>query len=420
MAEITLIRPNTRSKNYQNLATDIAAIEPPLFMALRATQLLWKEPEVIDAEIDGFGIDKLKDQRIEIFPTGNHPSAFIQQREGIEKLKKNLEDRGNHVKVWDRIPLFDICNVANWGLFPISKYRAHNWHCWGGYPRSPYGVVASSYSCPYNCQFCCIKDYYGNYIERPINSVMFDIERLVGKFGVTNIKFIDELFFYKPERVKELCERIISKGFKLNMWAYARVDTIDVSLLPLLKKAGFRWLCIGVESGNEEIRKKAFKGSFTNGKIKEVAKAISDNGIYINANYMFGFPDDNIKTLNETFDLAVLLNAEYANFYSMMAYPGSELYKQALDNKWELPTTWSGYSQYSYDCHPLRTKHLTSEEVLRFRDNAFMSYYSNPEYLSMMDKFGEETIQDIVDTISVKLKRKLLENPVCDTAVRVC
>ena len=408
MSEITLLRTNTRDKNYQNLASDFAAIEPPLFMALRATQLEILEPEVIDAEVQEFDLNKFKNDRLEIFPTGNHPSAFIQQRDGIEKLSRELEKRDNKVKVWDTLPFFDIHNVAAWEKFPIEKYRAHNWHCWGGYPRSPYGVVASSYSCPYNCDFCCIKTYYGKYVERPINSVLYDIERLVSKFGVVNIKFLDELFFYKPERVKELCENIISKGFKLNLWAYARVDTIEVSLLPLLKQAGFRWLCIGVESGNEEIRRKTLKGNFTNRKIHNVVNSIRDNGIYINSNYIIGFDDDSFETVRETIDLAVELNTEYANFYSMMAYPGSLLYKKAIENGWGLPTTWSGYSQYSYDCYPLRTKYLTSEQVLMFRDRAFMEYYTDPEYLSMMRKFGEDTLQDIEFMTSIKLKRKLL------------
>lgn len=405
--EITLLRPNTRDKNYQNLATDIAAIEPPLFMALRATQLITLDPEIIDAEVQDFNIDKFKNDRIEIFPTGNHPSAYIQQRDGIETLKKELEERNNQVRVWNKLPFFDICNVAVWEFFPMDKYRAHNWHCWGGYERSPYGVVASSYSCPFNCQFCCIKDYYGKYVERPINSVMFDIERLNSKFGVINIKFLDELFFYKPERVKELCEKIISKDLKLNMWAYARVDTIKTNLLPLLKKAGFKWLGIGVESGNEEIRKKAFKGNFTNKQIKETIKSIRNNGIYIGTNYIFGFPDDNIQTVNETFDLAKKLNTEYANFYSMMAYPGSQLFKQAIENGWELPTTWSGYSQYSYDCHPLRTKYLTSEEVLLFRDNAFRNYFTDSKYLNMINKtFGDNVVNEIRNMTKIKLKRK--------------
>jgi len=410
MSEITLLRPNTRGNNYQGLADNVAAIEPPLFMALRASQLLDINPDIIDAEVQDFDIDKFKDERIEIFPTGNHPSAFIQQRDGVETLRIELEKRGNKIRVWDKLPFFDNSNVADWDRFPMDSYRAHNWHCWGGYARSPYGVVASSYSCPYNCEFCCIKDYYGKYVERPISSVMFDIKRLVSKFGVINIKFIDELFFYKPERTKELCDRIISEGFKLNIWAYSRVDTVTPALLPLLKKAGFRWLCLGIESGNEEIRRTNLKGSFTNNKVKEVVKEIKDNGIYVNANYIFGFPDDNLKTLNETFNLAVELNAEYSNFYSMMAYPGSLLFKQAIEYGWEIPSTWSGYSQYSYDCQPLRTKYLTSKEVLSYRDGAFKDYYTNPDYLSMMlGQFGEETIQNIYGIMAIKLKRKILE-----------
>ena len=72
-----------------------------------------------------------------------------------------------------------------------------------------------------------------------------------------------------------------------------------------------------------------------------------------------------------------------------MAYPGSPLYLQAVASNLSLPEHWSGFSQHSYDCLPLPTEHLSAAEVLRFRDNAFQDYFSNPLYLDMVTQlFG--------------------------------
>ncbi len=417
MKNILLIRPNVREKNYQELADSLSAIEPPLFMALRAMELAVEASEknqiddirIIDAEVQDFKIKEVTAPKVEIFPSGTHPSASHHQKEGVKELAVDLIKMGKKVKVWDKLPEFNIYNAPLWD-FPMDKYRAHNWHCWGGYERSPYGVVCSSYGCPFGCDFCGIKDFYGEYRERNLDLVMLDIEKLVKKYVVKNIKFLDEIFFLNPQRVSELCDMIIARGFELNIWAYARLDTIKPELLPKLKKAGFRWLGIGIESGNEEIRRKSLKGKLSNARIKEIIEMVKDNGIHIGANYIFGFPNDSHDTMRQTLDFAKELNCEYSNFNPMMAFPGTEVRKLAEKLSWELPRTWAGYSYYSYECHPIKTKNLMSEEVLRFRDDAFHDYYSNENYLSMMRKtFGENVINEIKEMTKFRLKRKLLE-----------
>ena len=48
--------------------------------------------------------------------------------------------------------------------------------------------------------------------------------------------------------------------------------------------------------------------------------------------------------MQDTLDMAIDLNCEFANFYSAMAYPGSKLYLDAIKEGWELPETYVGYS----------------------------------------------------------------------------
>ncbi|WP_197462890.1 hypothetical protein, partial [Neptuniibacter pectenicola] len=74
------------------------------------------------------------------------------------------------------------------------------------------------------------------------------------------------------------------------------------------------------------------------------------------------------------------------NFYSAMAYPGSQLYVQAKQHGWQLPETWSGFSQHSYDCLPLPTNHISAREVLAFRDDAFHRYFDHEPYLTFVEQ----------------------------------
>jgi len=131
-------------------------------------------------------------------------------------------------------------------------------------------------------------------------------------------------------------------------------------------------------------------------------------GISVVANYIFGLPEDDAASMQDTLTMACELNAEYANFYCTMAYPGSQLYAKAIREGWPLPSTWSGYSQHALDARPLPTSHVTSRHVLQFRDAAFQHYFSRPEYLSMMrQKFGAATIAHIHDMTRHRLDRQV-------------
>jgi radical SAM superfamily enzyme YgiQ (UPF0313 family) len=421
MARYALVRNDNRFTMYQHLSDKVTAVEPPIWMMLREQQLKSEghEVKVIDTQTEVFTfydmLEKIREHgadEVEIFPTGNHPSSYIQQKEGLPLLLDHVGKIAKSVKVHETLNFSPIGIQSNWESFDLSKYRAHNWHAdWGTLPRSPYGVIYTSIGCPFHCQFCCVKEFYGmTYLERPIEDVVYDIDTLHNHYNMKNIKVMDEIFFFKPDRVERLCDSLINRDYGLNIWAYGRVDTISQKLLLKLKKAGIRWLSLGIESGNEEIRRKSQKGTFTNKKIVEVVKAIKDAGINVVGNFIFGFPDDSYSTMTETFVLAKELQCEFTNLYCMMAYPGSEIYHTAEANNWDLPKHWSGYAQYSIDCHPVRTHHLTSEEVLKFRDDSFHEFYGDADFKRMIgSKFGNDAVSHIDEMLKVKLRRRLLE-----------
>lgn len=415
--KILLLRYSVRKRNFGPL-DGLAAIEPPLWMTLRKQKLTEEGHEVVafDNELADFTeeaiLDKVLDtgaKKVEIWPTGNHPSAYIHQREGVDKLQKKLLEVCDDVVV-KYVLGFDPTTVSlSWDDVMLSEYRAHNWHCWGGIVRQPYGVLFTSIGCPYQCQFCSVKDFYGvNYKLRPVELIRQDLRSLMNQ-GVRNVKMMDELFFTSNnQRFAQVCKVIEQEAPLLNIWAYARVDTITEERLEQAKRAGLRWIGLGIESGDDKVRESMMKGNFTNDMVRKCVQVIKSFGISVGGNFMFGFPDDTLETMQRTFDLAMELRCEFANLYSVMAYPGSPLYQYALDKKWELPKSWVGYSQYSPECFPLRTNTLTNAEVLKFRDEAFTKYYTDEGYLSFMkSKFGQETVEEIKAMTDIKLKRNL-------------
>lgn len=370
---------------------------------------------------------------------GLHPSAlpertlsegevdFVCQGEGFYTLPKLIDalkagetdfnidglwyKKDEKIKSNPRPPLFknlDELPMPAWDLLPMKKYRAHNWHCFDSINnREPYGVLYTSFGCPYNCTFCCINAIFGKPVirHRSPQNIIQEIDFLVSTYGIRNIKIIDELFAFKEDRVIEICDLIIERGYDLNMWAYARVNSVTPAMLKKMKSAGINWVAYGFESGSKRILQGVNK-KYNLDLIKNVVTMTYDAGLYIGANFIFGLPDDGFNSMQETLDLALEINAEWANFYPTMAYPGSKLYKDVVGKGWPLPETWHGYSMYAFESLPLPTKYLTSGEVLSFRDYAFHTYFENPRYLAKINElFGMETIKHIQSMTQHKLKR---------------
>ena len=324
--------------------------------------------------------------------------------------------KDKQVVINPRAPLMSTAELHGdtWDLLPMKLYRAHNWQCFDGSDRQPYASIYTSLGCPFTCDFCCINSPFGvnKYRTRDPQEVFDEIKMLHDSYGVTVFKIIDEMFVLKPSHYITICEKLIESGLgeRLNIWAYARIDTVKPETLLTLRAAGIKWLALGIESGSEHVRDGAEK-AINGDDIVSIVNAIRAADINVIGNYIFGLPDDTVETMQQTLSLAVALNTEFANFYCAMAYPGSKLYDQAIGEGGVLPSSWRGYSQHNDDCRPLDTKHVSAATVLKFRDEAFNFYFKNPDYLEMVHaKFGDETLRHVREMTKYQLKRKLLEN----------
>ena len=100
-------------------------------------------------------------------------------------------------------------------------------------------------------------------------------------------------------------------------------------------KGGFTWLSVGVEAGNEAVRKSQ-KGKFPiKSDIHKTVRTIQDSGINVHANYMFGFQDDTIETMQQTLDLALDLNTEFVQMRYVNAFPGAPMYNDFTKNNYQ-------------------------------------------------------------------------------------
>jgi radical SAM superfamily enzyme YgiQ (UPF0313 family) len=434
--DVLLITPPSRLEVYQGLSNEYAAIEPPVWSSLIANYLLKRNynVQILDAEADNLTHEQTAKKIISINPKlavfmiyGQQPSASTQCMPGGRKTCSKLNELssqmiktivvGTHASALPKRTLQEesydfVCQ----GEGPITIIKLID-HLKDGKVRLEDIPGLWYFDKDKNITFCCINAPFERNTIRfwSPKHIINQIKILVEDYGIFNIKIPDEMFVLNPKQVSGICDEILAAGYgdKLNFWAYARIDTLeDNEMLKKMIKSGFKWLALGIESSSKHVRDGVVKGRFDNYDIEKIVKKVRDMGFYVGANYIFGLPDDNENSMKETLDLSIRVNSEWSNFYSGMAYPGSQLYPMAKNKNWMLPDNdggpgWIGYSQHAYETLPLRTEHLKGSEVLDFRDKAFDTYFNGSDYLSMIAKtFGKETSLHISKMSKHKLKRK--------------
>ena len=222
---------------------------------------------------------------------------------------------------------------------PLDLYRAHFWHTkYKHHNRTPFAALYTSLGCRFKCDFCMI-----NIVNRIDNDdsiasshspnmrfwspdfMLKEFETLAN-LGVEHIRISDEMFFLNQRYFEPLLQGLVDRDLKLQMWSYTRIDTVRERYLELFKSAGIEWLAVGIEAGNREVRREVSKGTFQLEDVSSVVRLIQQHDIGVAANYIFGFPDDTIDTMNQTLDLAIEMNTEMCNMYPCQALPGSPLH----------------------------------------------------------------------------------------------
>lgn len=198
----------------------------------------------------------------------------------------------------------------------------------------------TSRGCPFSCTYCCnhalrrIFKGKGRYVRlRGLDNVFDEIHTSMQRFpGVEIIHIEDDTFPLFKERVLEFCRRY-KEEIAVPFCCNGHVQTIDVDVLKALKEGGCKYIQIGIESGNEWLRKEVLKkGSFSNKQIKDLFKAAKEIGLGTRAFYMLGMPFETERMMDETVALNEVIKPDYPpSVGAFYPFPGTDLYKVCED-----------------------------------------------------------------------------------------
>lgn len=239
----------------------------------------------------------------------------------------------------------------------------------------PFTTILTSRGCPYACTYC-VRTYGNRLAFRSAESVVAEIEEIVQRFKIRNIRFLDDTFTVKKERVIKICDLILEKGLKVNWAALSRINTLDGNMLGAMKKAGCKRLYIGIESGSQKILD-YYKKSYKVEEIPEKINLVNKAKIEVAGFFMVGAPIETEEDFNETLKLAKKCKLDYCTIFKTVPYPGTAFFndmKEKID-----------FSLFPYKN---RLKDVEFEKKLTAWEGRFLKeYYLRPKYIASRAKF---------------------------------
>ena len=237
-------------------------------------------------------------------------------------------------------------------LLPLSRYQAL------GYPIS----IITSRGCPYSCIFCLGRRMVGKKIRLRNPSLVVDEISEILSYGIDRINVADDLFVSSRGKVKEVCDEILRRGLRFGWSAFARVNTVDLETLNLMRESGCDSVSFGVETGNPEMLKLIRKG-ITRDQVRHAVSLCREAGIIAHTSFIVGLPGETCETLRETEEFAAGLGSLYG-YHFLAPFPGTTVREEV--NNYDLEILTDDWTRYDANSAIVRTSALSPEEMNRF------------------------------------------------------
>jgi len=310
--------------------------------------------------------------RGEIEVTIDEMFKLIKENQDWKKIKGiSFRDDKRVIANPDRTPLEDL----DWLPFPAWD-KVNLKHYTVPFIDKPFLLLGTARGCPFKCNFCTAKPYYGDKLRyRSAKKVVDEIEHIKKTLGVDEFLIWTEGFTINNKYAADICNEIIKRNVKIKFVCNSRVDSINPELLDIMKKAGCWMIGFGIENGNQEILDKTGKG-ITIEQSKKAVKMTKDAGIEVTAHCMVGLPGETIATVKQTVKLCKDMDVEFAQFYIVVPMWWTPLYKE-LKEKGHIVS--EDYHLYEQNFAVLRTDKMTPEEITHWRGWAYRSFYIRPK-----------------------------------------
>lgn len=193
--------------------------------------------------------------------------------------------------------------------------------------KSRIAKMYTSRGCPYQCDYCFLGIWGNHFRHRSPENIVAEMKLLRDRHGVTGIQFVDDVFTFNRNHTLNLCEEMLNNGIKMDWLCSTRVNLVDSELLRVMKRAGCKTICYGIESANQKVLDKMNKKV----KVEQAAIAIEKTwhaGIIPYCFFMIGYFGETEESLRNTVDFCIKYLLAIS-FSFPTPFPGTDLFIKA-------------------------------------------------------------------------------------------
>ncbi len=300
--------------------------------------------------------------------------VILQALESIQKTdsvhKESLDDRVKYAEYTSQEDNRDLDGLPPpaYHLLDMAEYVAEESGFVPGSPRGSlvrFASVLGSHGCSFNCMYCVYPVVFGKWRGRSPKKIVDDVEVLVKDYGVKIVWFEDQAFSMDVNRATAICDEIIKRRLEVSWACETRADKLPVELLKKMKTAGCTRIQLGIETGDPELFKKLGKSACQMETVTKNIRAIQEEGILVETNFIVGLPGESWETVKNT---AAFINRFRPDVFSVSLatpYPGTKLYEMAEANGWIVTRDWN---KYGLSKPVLSMPTFTSQDMERARE----------------------------------------------------
>ena len=186
--------------------------------------------------------------------------------------------------------------------------------------------------CPYKCSYCInhqLQTLYkgkGHFVRyRSFKSVIEEIKTVVTRNNSKEIVFSDEIIGLDKRRLIEFC-KVYSEEVKISFICQIRANIVDDEVAVALKEAGCRGVSVGIESGNDRIRKEILNRKMSRETITGAFQVLREVGVRAGAFNMIGMPTETEETIWDTIELNRQIDPDgFMHLTILMPFKGTKI-----------------------------------------------------------------------------------------------
>ncbi|HTP98862.1 MAG TPA: hopanoid biosynthesis associated radical SAM protein HpnJ [Casimicrobiaceae bacterium] len=243
-----------------------------------------------------------------------------------------------------------------------------------GYLKHPYISIYTGRGCKSRCTFCLWPQTVGGhrYRTRSVGHVIEEIAWARKAFPQVKEFFFDDDTFTDDLPHAEAIARELGKlGIT---WSCTAKANVPRATLEVLRENGLRLFLVGYETGNQQILyniKKGMRVEFA----RRFTKDCHELGIAIHGTFILGLPGETKETIEETIKFAMEINPHTIQVSLAAPYPGTYLYRQALQEGWLDQSNAGLVNAHGQQIAPLNYPHLSHTEIFDSVETFYRRFY---------------------------------------------